>query len=161
MPFNSSPRLGAGGVIATIIGLALVGIGTQAATPAAVADGVQIFLRYPQPGDTLLSGTIIVMRGIAYDTAATSGSGVSSATIYLGDRNEGGIALGIALLGQPSPQAGPGTQFANAGFMLRTPPIPEGSGSRTIFVYARSSVTNIEGVLQVPIFLTCSRCRSS
>jgi hypothetical protein len=135
---------------------------TPTATPAATATpvscvtpahGIVVMLENPQPGDTLLSGTQVVMNGIAYDTNATSGSGISSVTIYLGARDAGGLALGTALLGQPNPTAPAGSQFANAGFTLRTPALPSGSGGRSIFVYARSLVSNAEGVLEVPVNL--------
>jgi hypothetical protein len=115
--------------------------------------GIQIVLENPQPGDTLLTGTQVVINGIAYDTRATTGSGIASVTVYLGARDQGGLALGTALLGQPNPSAPAGSQFANAGFTLRTPALPSGSGARTIFVYARSILDNSEGVLQVPVFL--------
>jgi hypothetical protein len=115
--------------------------------------GVQIVLENPAPGDTLISGTQVVMNGIAYDTGATSGSGIASVTIYLGARDAGGLSLGTAILGQPNPSVPAGSQFATAGFSLRTPPLPSGNGARSIFVYARSTVGNAEGVLEVPIFL--------
>ena len=171
-------RLHIGGIATLlIVALALLGVGTvasaepaqQAATstptpaPTAAAaaqpscintgQGVQIVLGNPQPGDTLLSGVPVNMAGIAFDPASTSGSGIASVTVYLNDRDTGGISLGTALLGQPNPQAPAGSQFATAGFTLRTPSLPTGSGGRTIFVYARSSITNKEVVLEVPIFL--------
>ena len=164
---NSSPRLAAGGIIATIVGLALVGIGNVAsAEPAqqaaatstpvacvAVKAGIQIVLENPQPFDTLLSGTIITINGLAFDTTAPTGSGIKSVAVYLGDRDAGATALGVALLGQPNQQAASGTQFANAGFTLTTTTLPPGSGSRTIFVYARSSVNDAEASIQVPVYL--------
>ena len=169
-------RLGIGGVVTLfIIAFTLLGIGSiasaepaqQAATATAVpataaatavpcvntGQGVQIVLGNPQPGDTLLTGVPVNMAGIAFDPASTSGSGITSVTVYLGDRDAGGLSLGTALLGQPNPQAAAGSQFATAGFTLRTPALPSGSGGRTIFVYARSAITNIEAILQVPIFL--------
>lgn len=115
--------------------------------------GIVIILENPQPGDTLLSGSQVVMNGIAYDTGATTGSGIASVTIYLGDRDAGGLALGTASLGQPNPAAAAGSQFANAGFTLRTPVLPTGNGGRTLFVYAKSILGNAEGVLQVPVYL--------
>jgi hypothetical protein len=118
--------------------------------------GIQLVLENPSPGDTLLTGTQVVMNGIAYDTGATEGTGIASVAIYLGDRDSGGISLGVAQLGQPNPLAAPGSQFANAGFTLRTPRLPAGSGAKTIFVYARSLVGNAEAVLQVPIFLNAA-----
>jgi hypothetical protein len=93
------------------------------------------------------------MNGIAYDTTATSGSGISQVSLYLGSRDAGGTALGNATLGQPNPQVPAGSQFANAGFTLRSPTLPSGSGGRSIFVYARSSVSSQEGVLEVPVYL--------
>src|SRR5579859_4106969 len=106
----NSLRLVAGGVIAMIVGLAVLGIGNVAsaepaeqaaatATPVAcvsVKAGVQIVLENPQPFDTLLSGTIITINGIAYDTTAPTGTGISSVQVYLGDRDAGATALGIA-----------------------------------------------------------------
>jgi hypothetical protein len=141
--FKSTSRRGTGGVIAILVGLAMVGLGTvasaapldQAATPTpvptctALPTGVVIVLENPQPGDTLFTGQPV---------------------------NINGMSLGTALLGLPSPQAGPGSQFANSGFSLRTPNMPQGNGSRTIFVYAKSSVTDTEGVLQVPIYLNAA-----
>jgi hypothetical protein len=127
-------------------------------TPTAVACvapkiGVQIVLENPQPFDTLISGTQVVINGVAYDTGATAGSGISTVSIYLGSRDTGGTALGNALLGQPNPLVSAGSQFANAGFTLRTPSLPNGSGGRSIFVYAKSLVGNAEGVLEVPVYL--------
>jgi hypothetical protein len=118
--------------------------------------GVHIELENPQPGDTLLSGTQVVINGIAFDTGSTSGPGISSVTVYLGARDAGGLALGTALLGQPNPKAPAGSQFSTAGFTLRTATLPSGSGGRSIFVYARSSVGNAEGVLEVPVFLNAA-----
>jgi hypothetical protein len=115
--------------------------------------GVQIILENPQPYDTLISGTQVVMNGVAYDTGATSGSGVSQVSLYLGSRDAGGMALGNALLGQPNPLVPAGSQFATAGFSLRTPTLPQGTGGRSVFVYAKSTVGNAEGVLEVPIYL--------
>ena len=124
------------------------------AVPCTIAPaGIQIILENPSPGDTINTGVQLVINGIAYDPAADTGAGISSVVIYLGDRAAGGTSLGTAILGQPNPLAAPGSQFATAGFRLTTPALPSGSGARTIFVYARSLVTNNEGVLQVPVFL--------
>ena len=72
---------------------------TPTAIPCVVPKvGVQIILENPQPYDTLISGTQVVMNGVAYDTGATSGSGVSQVSLYLGSRDAGGMALGNALL---------------------------------------------------------------
>jgi len=118
--------------------------------------GIQIVLENPQPYDTLISGTQITISGVAWDNTATSGTGVSQVSIYLGSRDAGGTSFGNALLGQPNPLASAGSQFANAGFTLRTPTLPQGSGGRSIFVYAKSTSGNSEAVLEVPIYLNTS-----
>jgi hypothetical protein len=137
--------------------------GTPTAAPAAPAAtpancvispiGIHLELENPQPGDTLLTGTQVVMNGIAFDNGSTSGAGISSVTAYLGARDAGGLFLGNAQLGQPNPNASAGSQFANAGFTLRTPALPSGNGGRSIFTYAKSTVGNAEAVLETPVFL--------
>lgn len=128
---------------------------TPVPTPTCVRPtvGVVIVLENPAPGDTLLSGTQVVMNGIAYDTGSTSGPGILSVTAYLGARDAGGIALGTAALGQPNPTVPSSSPYATAGFTLRTTALPSGSGARSIFLYAKSIVGNAEGVLEVPIYL--------
>ena len=130
----------------------------QQAAPTAVPcvtgrQGIQVVLQNPQPGDTLLTGTSVVMSGIAFDPASASGPAISSVKIFLGDRSAGGLALGTAVLGQPNPLAPPNSQFATAGFTLRTVTLPAGNGGRSLFVYAQSALGSAEGVLEVPIFL--------
>src|SRR5204862_7296490 len=85
-----------------------------------------------------------------------SGEGISSVTIYLGSRDAGGLALGTASLGQPNPGAATGSPLATAGFTLRTPALPAGSGARSVFVYAKSLIDNSEGTLEVPVFLNAA-----
>lgn len=139
---------------ATATPTATSGKPTSTPVPCAVTPiGIQLILENPSPGDTLISGTQVVMNGVAYDTGATTGTGISSVVAYLGARDAGGLALGTAQLGQPNPLAAAGSQFANAGFTLRTPALPNGSGARSIFVYARSLTGNAEVSLEVPIFL--------
>jgi hypothetical protein len=115
--------------------------------------GVVIVAENPQPGGLISPGQSLVMNGIAYDVASTSGAGISSVTAYLGSRDAGGIFLGNAVLGQPNPAVGSDSPFATAGWTLRTSTLPTGSGARSIFVYARSSVSNKEGSLEIPVFL--------
>ncbi len=132
---------------------------TPTATPVGCVNptiGVHIELENPAPGDTLLSGTQVVINGIAFDTGSTSGPGIASVTVYLGPRDAGGQFLGTASLGQPNPNVPSTSPFATAGFTLRTPALPTGSGGRSIDVYARSLVGNAEGTLEVPIFLNAA-----
>jgi hypothetical protein len=129
---------------------------TAAATPipcSTAPAGVVIMLENPSPGDTLLTGTQLVMNGIAFDTRSTSGPGIALVTIYLGPRDAGGVSLGTATLGQPNPSVPAGSPLSTAGFTLRSSALPGGSGPRSLFVYARALQDNTEGVLEVPIFL--------
>jgi hypothetical protein len=115
--------------------------------------GVVIVVENPQPGASIFPGQSLVMNGIAYDVASTSGPGISSVTAYLGSRDAGGIFLGNGVLGQPNPAVGSDSPLATAGWTLRTSTLPTGSGARSVFVYARSSVSNKEASLEIPVFL--------
>ena len=118
--------------------------------------GVQIRLDNPSPGDVLQSGTPVVISGIAYDPAATGVPGISSVSVFLGDRDAGGTSLGNASIGQTVPGVPTGSALSTAGFSLRTSAIPQGNGARDLVVYAKSSVSNSEGVLSVPIYLNAA-----
>jgi hypothetical protein len=113
-------------------------------------------IQTPSAGDVLAPDSNVNVTGIAYDTTATDGSGIDRVSIYLGDRDAGGTFWGNALLGQANPAAGSNSQLANAGYSLRSPSLPKQSGSRSIFAYAHSRVSNSEGVQEVPIFLTAA-----
>jgi hypothetical protein len=163
-----SQRIAAWGVLAMIVGLVTASLGSVAsAEPAAQAgptatptasscvtppQGVVILIQGPNPGDVLSPGTNVVVQGIAYDSTSPSGPGIDRVSVYLGDRDAGGTFWGNATLGLANPQAGSGP-LSTAGFSLRSPTIPTGSGGRDIFVYAHSSVTNREGIASVPVFL--------
>ncbi|MBV8718816.1 MAG: hypothetical protein JO020_03675 [Chloroflexi bacterium] len=154
-------------VLTLTAGSATSAFAQATATPAATAtatpvgcvnptSGVHIELENPAPGDTLMTGTQVVINGIAFDTGSTSGPGISSVSVYLGPRDAGGLFLGTAILGQANPNVPSSSQFATAGFTLRTPALPAGNGGRSIDVYARSLVGNAEGTLEVPIFLNAA-----
>jgi hypothetical protein len=125
------------------------------ATPSCVPppQGIVLTVQNPQPGASLSPGSSVVIDGVAYDQSSTSGAGISSVTAYLGDRNAGGIFLGTATLGQPNPGVGSNSPFASAGFTLRSATLPTGSGGRSIFVYAHSSLVDREASVQIPVFL--------
>jgi hypothetical protein len=132
----------------------------QAATPTAQPSncvvppsGVVLVVENPSAGNSLSPGSSVVMNGIAYDQSSTSGPGISSVTAYLGSRDAGGIFLGNGVLGQPNPGVSSDSPFATAGWTLRSATLPTGSGSRSVFVYARSSVTNKEASVEIPVFL--------
>lgn len=125
---------------------------TPAPTPTCVVppQGVVLQVSNPNPGASLSPGSNVVITGVAYDQTSQSGAGISSVTAYLGSRDAGGIFLGNAVLGQATGGSGP---VANAGFTIRSTTLPTGSGSRSIFVYAQSSVSNAQTSLEVPVFL--------
>lgn len=93
----------------------------------------------PQPGDLLPKGKVL-MQGLAFDRAATSGSGVDRVSVFLDDRDRGGQHVGEATLGQPGA----------TGFSVTTD-LSRVGGSHTLFVYARSAVTGRESVVSFPI----------
>src|SRR5205814_7787637 len=82
----------------------------------------------PQPNDLLPRGRY-VMQGLAFDRAANSGSGVDRVSIFVDNRDAGGLHVGDATLGQPG-----ATGFTVTADLSRI------GGSHTLYVYARSSV---------------------
>jgi len=112
-----------------------------AALPATTQPGPSLVLSVgnPQPGDLVPRGRL-VMQGLAFDRAASQGSGVDKVSVFLDDRDTGGQHLGDATLGQPNA----------AGFTISAD-FSRASGKHTLFAYARSSVTGREAVLSFPI----------
>ncbi len=112
-----------------------------AALPAVVQSGPSLVLSVgnPQPGDLLPRGKY-VMQGLAFDRAATTGSGVDRVSVFLDDRDSGGQLIGDGVLGQPTP-----TGFSATIDLSRT------SGQHTLFVYARSAVTGKETTVNLPV----------
>lgn len=157
------------GIAAMVLALAATGAGSvasaapapqSAATPTATStttcvtpsQGIAVLISAPNPGDVITPGLNVTVSGIAYDTGATTDPGIDRVSVYFGDRDAGGLFWGTAALGQPNPLASSGPQ-STAGFSLRSPTIPSGSGGRDIFVYAHSSITGKEGIASVPVFL--------
>ena len=117
------------------------GSSPAAALPAIIQPGPSLVLSVgnPQPNDSLPRGKY-VMQGVAFDRAAGSGSGVDRVSVFVDDRDAGGQHVGDATLGQP---------VAN-GFSA-TVDLSKLSGAHTLFVYARSSVTGKETVVNFPV----------
>jgi hypothetical protein len=109
--------------------------------PALIQPGPSLVLSVgnPQPGDLLPRGKY-VMQGEAFDRAATAGSGVDRVSVFVDDRDSGGEHVGDATLGQPTP-----TGFSVTADLSRI------TGSHTLFVYARSSVTGREAIVSFPV----------
>lgn len=112
-----------------------------AALPAVIQPGPSLVLSVanPQPGD-LVPRARYVMQGLAFDRAASSGTGVDRVSVFLDDRDAGGQLVGDATLGQPSP----------TGFTV-TADLSKSSGGHTLFVYARSSVSGKEAIVSFPV----------
>src|SRR5205807_358266 len=62
----------------------------------------------PQPGALLPRGKYI-MQGLAFDRAATTGSGVDRVSVFVDSRDSGGQLVGDAVLGQPVATGGRST----------------------------------------------------
>jgi hypothetical protein len=97
----------------------------------------------------------MIIQGIAYHDSAEHGTGVDRVSVFLGDRDEGGIHLGDATLGPHNPQSveGGDAQFAQAGWRLRTPALKGSGEQRDLTVYARSSVSGIETAEVIPVVI--------
>ena len=150
------------GTSATLIGLAMASSGmvafaepAQQAAPGASCvvppQGLVVTIDTPGPGAVLSPDSNVIVSGVAYDATSTSGPGVDRVTVFLGDRDAGGIFWGEATLGEPSPQLG--GNRTTAGYSRRSPSIPSGTGGRDIFVYARSATTGRETAASVPVFI--------
>jgi len=123
-----------------------------AAMIAAPGQPPLLVLSNPSSGDLLNAGTVII-EGVAYDPAATSGSGVDKVDIYLGDRDAGGLLLGSAV---PGATINPlvvesGSPLAQAAFSVRADVPSNMSGSHVLFAYAHSSVTGKDSKVWVPV----------
>jgi hypothetical protein len=114
---------------------------STAALPAVVQTGPSLVLSVgnPQPGDQLPRGKY-VMQGLAFDRAASTGTGVDRVTVFADNRDSGGQLIGNAVLGQPGA----------TGFSA-TIDLSKLSGSHDLYVYARSSVSGKETVVNLPV----------
>jgi hypothetical protein len=112
-----------------------------AALPAIIQPGPSLVLSVgnPQPGDLLPRGKY-VMQGLAFDRAASTGSGVDRVSVFVDNRDTGGQQVGEGVLGQPT-----ATGFSVTADLSRL------TGPHTLFVYARSSVTGREAVVSFPV----------
>ena len=114
----------------------------------------------PAPNDMLTPGSM-VMQGIAYDHDATQGAGVDKVSIFVCPRGDGGQYLGDATLGLPANTRLPSDQFANSGWLLKTPPLKGSGEHRSLCVFARSSATGTETLVRIPVTIGELRPRQS
>ncbi len=96
----------------------------------------------PESGSTVLAGAYVT-QGFALDRAATSGAGVASVTIFLDNRDEGGMFLASATPG--SAGMAPGAWTATVDFPSNQ------KGLHTLWYYAHSGVSGVETAVEVPI----------
>jgi hypothetical protein len=99
----------------------------------------------------------LVIQGVAFDDSAEQGVGIDRVLVFLGDRDHDADTqfLGQATLGLPSPVAieGGDPQFERAGWSVLTPPLKATGQQRSIYVYARSTVTGQEAVAVIPVIM--------
>jgi hypothetical protein len=119
------------------------GAQTSAALTSASLSCPVLSVGNPNPGDFVLSGAYVI-SGAAWDPNATSGSGIQSVSVFLGQRDEGGTILG-------STQPGIGS---NPRAFSVTVTLPDDVNAGTDFsAYALSSVTGQETAVTFPIFV--------
>jgi hypothetical protein len=102
----------------------------------------------PSAGDRLLPGSL-VMQGVALDPSASSGTGIDQVSVFLGDRDAGGVHLGNAVMDNPDPS----TNTARGGWTLATAVLRGTGVARTLYVYARSGLSGREAVTPIPVLI--------
>jgi hypothetical protein len=133
------------------IGLvAMLALGAVSASARQMPEGPTLVVANPSPGDNLTPGKL-EMQGVAFDPVAAAGTGVDRVSVFLDNRDMGGIHLGDAALGAPNPMPSEPAQFAQAGWTLTTSALQGVGDQHTLFIYARSAVTGQESIVQVPI----------
>lgn len=83
------------------------------------ADTIHLELSNPSPGGSIFDGNMVV-QGIAYDTEATEGPGVDRVTLFLDNRDQGGIFLGAAVPQTTASAWSESTAFTGRQFRCRT-----------------------------------------
>jgi hypothetical protein len=123
------------------------------ATPASAAPerkGPTLVVANPSPGDMLTPGAL-VMQGVAFDDDAEHGLGVDRVSVFLDEREAGGLYLGDASLGSSSNMVTSDPQFADGGWRLTTPALKGDGQNHEIWVYTRSAVNGAETVIRIPV----------
>ncbi len=108
-----------------------------------VSSGPQVKVINPQAGANAVAGPWSI-NGTAWDTSATSGSGIDQVQVFLDNRDLGGTFLANANL------AGNGENGWQANISLPT----NNTGTHALWVYARSSVTGKETATSVPVVIS-------
>jgi hypothetical protein len=127
---------------------------TAPAASAPVSGGAApvLVIEKPTSGENVITKNAYTLMGYALDKNASAnqgsqGTGIDRVSVYVDkERENGGTYLGDADLGYSSQAAstGYGPQFASAGWRLTFQPTKLHAGSRILFVYAHSVVTDKE-----------------
>jgi Bacterial Ig domain len=131
-----TPAIGAAALLAALIP---AGAPTFAASTSDCNGSLAVTLDNPNAGDVVGAGKY-TLQGSAIDYAAGAGGGIDRVTVSLDARDQGGIPLGQATLGQP-----------NANGFLLTVDLTNFSGAHTIEVRAHSSVSGNEAMVWAPV----------
>jgi hypothetical protein len=111
-------------------------------------NGPVLQLGNPNADDVLSRGALVV-SGVAYDRASTSGSGVDQIEFFLNDREAGGTSLGATVPGAANPSL---PRVFNT--VVHIP--ASANGLENFVTYARSSLTGLETKVSVPVFIGAS-----
>jgi hypothetical protein len=118
--------------------------GAQSAPTSSMIECPVLSLANPNAGDFLGPGGLII-SGLAFDPAATSGSGVERVDLFLGERDQGGLFLGSAV---------PGSAGGDPRAFSVEVSIPSTLNRGVDFAaYAISSVTDHQTAISFPIFV--------
>jgi len=109
-------------------------------------NGPVLLVGNPNANDTLSRGPLVV-TGIAYDPASTSGSGVYRVEFFLDDRDAGGVSLGGTTVPGAVNSALP--RVYNTVVHIPT----TANGLHNFVTYARSALTGLETKVSVPVFI--------
>jgi hypothetical protein len=134
--------LGAAAAILTI--QPLTSFAQTAPSTGAASCGLPVLdLSNPSPGAMLLPGAYTV-EGVAFDPEVLQGSGIEQVSLFLGERDKGGITLGTT-----QPINGP----RQDGFSM-TVTLPSTTVGQFEFqAYARSALTGEETRVSLPVVL--------
>ena len=108
-------------------------------------------LANPSAGEVVQSGDYVI-SGMAFDPAATDGSGISRVDLFLGSREDGGLFLGEAVPGAAGMADAASGRLAQDGFQIKVTMPTHVSGARDLYVYT-TAASGLESVTSVPIYV--------
>jgi len=113
-----------------------------------------VVIEKPKDSETVLTNADYEIDGYAVDKNAgkfqgVAGTGIDRVSLYIGDRDNGGVFLGDADLGFSDviPEGLYGSQFASAGWRLVFHPTQFHANTYLMYAYAHSVVTGKEDVV--------------